>query len=40
MYPETYIIDRNGKIARKIIGPQEWNSPEMLAYFDTLLGKS
>jgi cytochrome c biogenesis protein CcmG, thiol:disulfide interchange protein DsbE len=38
MYPETYVIDRNGKIARKIIGPQNWNSPEMLSYFDALLG--
>src|ERR1700743_72709 len=40
MVPETYIIDRNGKIARKIIGYQQWDSPEMLAYFDTLLSKS
>jgi peroxiredoxin len=40
MIPETYIIDRNGKIARKIIGMQEWDSPEMLAYFDSILGKS
>ena len=38
--PETYIIDRNGKIARKIIGFQEWDSPEMLAYFDSILGQS
>src|SRR5271170_2395787 len=35
--PETYIIDRHGKIARKIIGEQQWDSPEMLAYFDLLL---
>jgi peroxiredoxin len=40
MYPDTYIIDRNGKIARKIISFQEWDSPEMLAYFDSLLGQS
>ena len=40
MIPETYIIDRNGKIARKIIGFQEWDSPQMRAYFDSLLGKS
>jgi hypothetical protein len=40
MVPETYIIDRRGKIARKIIGFQQWDSPEMLAYFDTLLGQS
>lgn len=39
MYPETYIIGRNGKIERKIIGYQEWNSPQMLAYFDSILGK-
>jgi cytochrome c biogenesis protein CcmG, thiol:disulfide interchange protein DsbE len=40
VYPETYIIDRHGKIARKIIGFQQWNSPDMLAYFDALLGQS
>jgi peroxiredoxin len=38
-FPETYIIARDGKIARKIIGFQEWDSPEMLKYFDSLLGK-
>ena len=40
MYPETYVIGRDGKILRKIIGPQDWNSPEMTAYFDSVLGKS
>ena len=40
MVPETYIIDRQGKIARKIIGYQQWDSPEMLAYFDALLAQS
>ena len=40
MWPETYVIDRKGKIARKIIGPQDWNSPEMAAYFDFLLGQN
>jgi cytochrome c biogenesis protein CcmG/thiol:disulfide interchange protein DsbE len=40
MYPETYIIGRDGKIARKLIGYQQWDSPQMLAYFDSLLGKS
>ena len=37
MYPETYVIDRKGKIARNIIGPQDWNSREMTAYFDAIL---
>ena len=40
IYPETYIIDRRGRIARKVIGPQQWDSPDMLAYFDTILGQS
>ena len=40
MVPETYIIDRHGKIARKFIGLQQWDSPDMLAYFDALLGQS
>ncbi len=39
MYPETYIIDRDGRIARKIIGPQNWDSPELVAYLNTLLRK-
>ena len=36
MYPETYIIDPRGRIDRKIIGPQDWTSPEMLAYLSSL----
>jgi thiol-disulfide isomerase/thioredoxin len=31
-FPETFVIDRNGKIARKFIGPQEWTSPEIVDY--------
>jgi cytochrome c biogenesis protein CcmG/thiol:disulfide interchange protein DsbE len=40
MYPETYIIDRHGRLARKVIGPQQWDSAEMLAYFDAILGQN
>jgi cytochrome c biogenesis protein CcmG, thiol:disulfide interchange protein DsbE len=40
IYPETYVIDRHGKIARKFIGQQQWDSPEMLAYFDAILGQN
>lgn len=39
MYPETYIIDRDGRIDRKIIGPQNWTSAEMMAYLDPLLSR-
>jgi cytochrome c biogenesis protein CcmG, thiol:disulfide interchange protein DsbE len=40
VFPDTYIIDRHGKIARKFYGPQQWDSPEMRAYFDAILGQS
>jgi peroxiredoxin len=39
MYPETYIIGRDGRIARKVIGPQTWDSPDWVAYLETLLRK-
>ena len=37
MYPDTYIIDRQGRIDRKLVGPQDWTSTDMTAYFDSLL---
>ncbi|MDE0118704.1 MAG: TlpA disulfide reductase family protein [Bdellovibrionales bacterium] len=27
-FPETYILDKNGKLVEKIIGPRKWDSPE------------
>jgi len=39
MYPDTYIIRRDGRIDRKVIGAQDWTSPEMTAYLDKLLGE-
>jgi len=37
MYPETYLIDRHGKFARKVIGPQAWDKGDMLLYVQSLL---
>jgi cytochrome c biogenesis protein CcmG, thiol:disulfide interchange protein DsbE len=37
MFPETYVIDRDGRFNRKIIGPQDWASPAMTAYLDAVL---
>jgi cytochrome c biogenesis protein CcmG/thiol:disulfide interchange protein DsbE len=34
--PETYVIDRSGVIRRKFIGPQQWDGPELLDYFNKL----
>jgi peroxiredoxin len=35
-WPETFIINRDGKMVRKLIGPQVWDSPEMIAYLKRL----
>ena len=35
-YPETFLIDKDGKIQRKFIGAVEWNSPEMVAYLSKM----
>jgi hypothetical protein len=35
-YPESFLIDKDGKIQRKFIGAEEWTSPEMLDYFRKL----
>jgi cytochrome c biogenesis protein CcmG, thiol:disulfide interchange protein DsbE len=39
MYPETYIINREGRIDRKIVGPQDWTSPTMMAYLTSVLNE-
>ena len=40
VFPETYIIDREGKIARKVIGPQEWDRGQNYAFLEGLLQKN
>lgn len=39
VYPETYVIGPDGKFDRKIIGPQDWTSPQIVSYLDTLMTK-
>ena len=36
VFPETYIIDRNGVIRRKVIGEMNWTAPEMTEYLTKL----
>jgi cytochrome c biogenesis protein CcmG, thiol:disulfide interchange protein DsbE len=36
MWPETYVIDRQGVIRRKFIGAQDWDSPEIRNYLKSL----
>ncbi|HKC01580.1 MAG TPA: TlpA disulfide reductase family protein [Terriglobales bacterium] len=35
-WPESYVIDRNGVIRRKFIGPVDWTSPEVTEYLSRL----
>ncbi len=35
--PETFIIDRQGVIVKKVIGPMEWDSPEVGAFLEKLM---
>jgi len=37
--PETYIIDQNGVLQEKIIGPRDWNRPESVETIVQLLRK-
>jgi thiol-disulfide isomerase/thioredoxin len=37
-YPETFIIDRQGMVLRKLVGPVDWTSPEMLGYLRQVAG--
>jgi cytochrome c biogenesis protein CcmG/thiol:disulfide interchange protein DsbE len=37
MYPETYIIDTNGKVLRKYAEEVDWLAPDTLQYFNSLL---
>jgi thiol-disulfide isomerase/thioredoxin len=34
--PETFLIDRQGNIRRKFIGPQEWTNTEIMNYLDKI----
>ena len=35
--PESFIIDKNGIIIKKIIGPLDWSKPEVSRFFEELL---
>jgi cytochrome c biogenesis protein CcmG, thiol:disulfide interchange protein DsbE len=35
-YPETMIIDSNGTVRRKFVGPINWTNPEIIEYLNKL----
>lgn len=38
-YPETFLIDRSGRIVQHIVGPEDWFSPEAQQQIATLLAQ-
>jgi cytochrome c biogenesis protein CcmG/thiol:disulfide interchange protein DsbE len=36
-YPETFVIDRQGRVVERVIGPRVWDSPEQVASIEALL---
>jgi cytochrome c biogenesis protein CcmG/thiol:disulfide interchange protein DsbE len=36
-FPETYIFDRNGRLADKIIGATDWEDPRMAQFVEALV---
>jgi cytochrome c biogenesis protein CcmG/thiol:disulfide interchange protein DsbE len=36
-YPETFIIDREGRIAERVIGPRTWDAPAQVEALERLL---
>ncbi len=37
MYPESYVIDQNGKVVFKVANAQDWSDPAFLNLFNSLL---
>lgn len=35
-FPETYILDRDGRVAQKIVGARDWQDPQMLDLVEKL----
>lgn len=40
MYPETYIVDSQGRLVRKIIGALEWDDPQVVTVLTQLLDQA
>jgi peroxiredoxin len=35
--PESFIVDKQGRLVEKVVGPRDWSSPQMLALFERLM---
>ena len=36
-YPETYLVDKKGRVAYKVVGPADWTSSAMLKFLNVLI---
>ena len=36
-YPESFIIDREGRVVERVIGPRKWDSPKQVQALERLL---
>jgi len=36
-FPETYLIDPDGYVRRKYVGPEDWERPEIVNYLSSIL---
>jgi len=36
-YPETFVIDRNGRVVERVIGPRDWDTPESVGAIRALI---
>ena len=39
-FPETYIIDQDGRVAEKLIGPMDWQDPRIVTFVQELARKT
>ena len=38
LFPESYIVDRSGRLVAYIVGPREWSEPSVRVFLESLLG--
>jgi hypothetical protein len=37
-FPETYIVDGDGRLVAYVVGPRDWAQPEARLFLERLLG--
>ena len=36
-FPESFLLDRDGRVVERVIGPRDWSSPEQIARIEALM---